>query len=339
MVDCYDRAKILLLYTAQYSNEIASALETHTVRSNKIGAGSSATGIVSGVAGVVGCGALLFPPVAAAGVPLLIASLVFGGGATAAQTGDAAVKYFSEPNKLAEKMVALHGMVLSLLRITEVLSYGLLKHLNVNYSVEHLEEGEEEREGEDDDEIISQRDQLAKEINVLLEKHGVSTTTALKGVVNGGIVATEIAAVGGTAAAAEAAMSTELSSSASVVGRSSRYFGRVGTTAASSARFIPIAGGLLSAACVVVEGRELKKTLSRIREGNPCAMAQQVRTIADELDMLPDSTILAAECRRVFELAEKEKLKKKPTLAKDNSQKQKRDDITIDNVDHGDNQT
>lgn len=54
MVDCYDRAKILLLYTAQYSNEIASALETHTVRSNKIGAGSSATGIVSGVAGVVG---------------------------------------------------------------------------------------------------------------------------------------------------------------------------------------------------------------------------------------------------------------------------------------------
>ena len=167
----------------------------------------------------------------------------------------------------------------------------------------------------------------------------MSTTTALKGVVNGGIVATEIAAVGGTAAAAEAAMSTELSSSASVVGRSSRYFGRVGTTAASSARFIPIAGGLLSAACVVVEGRELKKTLSRIREGNPCAMAQQVRTIADELDMLPDSTILAAECRRVFELAEKEKLKKKPTLAKDNSQKQKRDDITIDNVDHGDNQT
>ena len=333
MVDCYDRAKILLLYTAQYSNEIASALETHTVRSNKIGAGSSATGIVSGVAGVVGCGALLFPPVAAAGVPLLIASLVFGGGATAAQTGDAAVKYFSEPNKLAEKMVALHGMVLSLLRITEVLSYGLLKHLNVNYSVEHLEEGEEEREGEEDDEIISQRGQLAKEINVLLEKHGVSTTTALKGVVNGGIVATEIAAVGGTAAA-EAAMSTSaVASSASVVGRSSRYFGRVGTTAASSARFIPIAGGLLSAACVVVEGRELKKTLSRIREGNPCTMAEQVRSIADELDMLPDSTILAAECRRVFELAEKEKLKKKPTLAKDNSQKQKRE---TDNVDHGD---
>ncbi|KAL7524901.1 hypothetical protein ACHAXR_000764, partial [Thalassiosira sp. AJA248-18] len=108
MVDCYDRAKLLLNYTAQYADEIASALETHTVRSNKIGAGSSATGIVSGITGVVGCGALLFPPVAAVGVPLLIASLVFGGGATAVQSGDAAVKYFSEPNKLAEKMVALH---------------------------------------------------------------------------------------------------------------------------------------------------------------------------------------------------------------------------------------
>ena len=261
---------------------------------------------------------------AAAGVPLLIASLVFGGGATAAQTGDAAVKYFSEPNKLAEKMVALHGMVLSLLRITEVLSYGLLKHLNVNYSVEHLEEGEGE------DEMASQREQLAKEINVLLEKHGVSTTTALKGVVNGGIVATEMAAVGG---AAEAAVSTAAASGASVVGRSSRYFGRVGTTAANSARFIPLAGGLLSAACLVVEGRELKKTMQRIREGNPCAMAEQVRSIADELDMLPDSTILAAECRRVFELAKKEK-SKKATSAKDDSRK--RDDTTIDNVDHGD---
>ena len=41
MVTLYDRAKLLLEYTAQYADEIATALETHTVRSNKIGAGSS----------------------------------------------------------------------------------------------------------------------------------------------------------------------------------------------------------------------------------------------------------------------------------------------------------
>jgi len=196
MVDCYDRAKILLEYTSQYADDISSALETKTARSNKINAGSSATGVISGVAGVVGCGVLLFPPVAAAGVPLLVASLVFGGGATAAQTGDAAAKYFSEPNRLAEKMVALHAMVLSLLRITEVLSYGLLKsHLNVNYSVEHLEveeglsEWEEVIDDVEDDEITTQREELAKEIRGLLEKHGVATTKgmgALQGVVTSG---------------------------------------------------------------------------------------------------------------------------------------------------------
>jgi len=342
MVDCYDRAKLLLVYTAQYADEIASALETHTVRSNKVGAGSSVTGIVSGVAGVVGCGALLFPPVAAVGVPLLIASLVFGGGATAAQTGDAAVKHFSEPNKLAEKMVALHGMVLSLLRITEVLSYGLLKsQCNVNYSVEGYSEGEG---GEDEE--LSQREALKKEINELLEKHGVTTTKAgvgaLRNAVTGSIVATEVAAAGGAAAVAgaEAAISTStLASGASALGRNSRYFGRVGTTAASSARFIPIAGGLLSAACIVVEGKELKRTLSRISEGNPCAKAEQVRSIKEDLDMLPDSSLIADECRHVFEQAQKEKLKKVALAeaSSDVEREQKIDGgLAYENVDQGD---
>eukprot|EP00984_Skeletonema_dohrnii_P006294 scaffold2252_cov129-Skeletonema_dohrnii-CCMP3373.AAC.1 len=158
MVDCYDRAKLLLFFTSQYTDQIAEALEHSTIRSNKIGVGSSATGMVSGMAGVVGCGALLFPPVAAVGIPLLISSLVFGGAATAAQTGDAAVQYFSEPNKLADKMVTLHGMMLSLLRISEVLSYGLLK--------DH-----DDLDGDADD----RRKALADEIHALLEKHGVAT--------------------------------------------------------------------------------------------------------------------------------------------------------------------
>ena len=41
MVDCYDRAKILLEYTSQYADDIAVALESKTALSNKIGAGSS----------------------------------------------------------------------------------------------------------------------------------------------------------------------------------------------------------------------------------------------------------------------------------------------------------
>lgn len=286
MVDCYDRAKLLLLFTSQYTDQIAEALEHSTVRSNKIGVGSSATGMVSGMAGVVGCGALLFPPVAAVGIPLLISSLVFGGAATAAQTGDAAVQYFSEPNKLADKMVALHGMMLSLLRISEVLSYGLLK--------DH-----DDLEGDADD----KRKALAEEISALLEKHGVATkgVKGLSKAVVGGAVVAEVAAAG-----AEISATSIATTGATVAGRSSRFFGRVGTTAASSARFIPIAGGILSAACVVVEGKELKKTVSKINEGNPCAKAEQIRSIRDEIDKFPDSSVIADECRRVFEIAEKE---------------------------------
>ena len=288
MVDCYDRAKLLLLFTSQYTDQIAAALEQSTARSNKIGVGSSATGIVSGMAGVVGCGALLFPPAAAVGIPLLVSSLVFGGAATVAQTGDAAAQHFSEPNKLADKMVTLHAMMLSLLRISEVLSNGLLK------DHDYL-----------DGDVDGKRRVLAEEINALLKKHGVAIATE-------GVKGLSTAMIGGAVAAEAAVAGAELSAtsiattSATVAGRSSRFFGRLGTTAASGARFIPIAGGLLSAACVVVEGKELKKTVARINEGNPCAKAEQIRSIRDEIEKFPDSSIIADDCRRVFEIAEKE---------------------------------
>lgn len=279
LIDCYDRARLLLDFTAQFSDEIASSLESKTVRSNKIGVGSGATNIASGVAGVVGCGALLFPPVAAAGVPLLIASLVFSGGASAVQTGDAAARYFSEPNKLADKMIALHSMALSLLRITEVLSHGLLQNMNATFSAEGF--------GVNAEAETTQRQELRTEINALLYQHGVPT---MNGVVKPATIASDVSAI----------------SAATKVGRSSRYFGRVGTTAASSARFVPIAGGLLSAVSVFYESKELKKTLQQMDAGSPCEKASRVRAIRDELPMLPDSELLSSECRRLLDLAEAE---------------------------------
>lgn len=320
MIDCYDRAKLILTFTSQYTDDIAKALQSRKVTSNKIGASSSATGIVSGITGVVGCGALLFPPVAAVGVPLLIASLVFGGGATAAQTGDALnQKYFSEPRALADKMVSLHGMALSLLRIVEVLSYSLLhNHLNVN---EYLDE--------EDQGSASRRDALANDIRGLLEKHGVVTSVgvgALKTAVVGSAVAAEVA----VAAEASVLSASTLSTGASTVARNSRFFGRIGTTAGASLRFVPVAGGLLSAACIAVEGKELRKTLAQINDGNPCAKAEQILSIRDELNMLPDSSLIAGECHRVFVLAEKQKLKKAALVGSGDEQDMK-DDVT-----HGD---
>ncbi len=281
MIDCYDRAKLLLEYAAEYAEDIASALETNTARSNKIGVGSSASGIVSGVTGVIGCGALFFPPVAVAGVPLLIASFVFGTGATTVSTGDAAVRqYFSEPSRLANKMFALHGMVLSLLRVTDVLRNELFSNgqlLTVSCSRDDVNEIDEEKKEE-------------------------RTQTMVQG---GGDLKTALGNDNGAIDGITAAVSKSPSRS-SVVGRSTRYLGRVCTTASSSISFIPIVGGVLSGASIYFEGRELKRTLSKISEGNPCAKAERVRSIKEQLDMLPDSKSIAAECHRLMEQAHRD---------------------------------
>jgi len=66
---------------------------------------------------------------------------------------------------------------------------------------------------------------------------------------------------------------------------------------------------------MVVEGKELKTTLSRISEGNLSAKADRIRTIREELPHLPDSSLIAEECRRVFELAEKQRRKRSAAAA------------------------
>jgi len=134
VVDSYDRAVIMLRYSAQYVDDVAKALEENTERNNKIGLGSSATGIVSGITGVAAAavhiaaaaaaGAAIMSP---AGPPLLIASIIFGGTAAAASSGSEAVSYYSEPNQLANRVMALHELVNALLKVTVVLNDALTK--------------------------------------------------------------------------------------------------------------------------------------------------------------------------------------------------------------------
>ena len=78
---------------------------------------------MSGVLGIAAAASILTP----AGPPLLIASLVFGGGATSVQMGNEAMNYFSEPNKLADRIIALHGMTLSILRVTSTLRDAMMR--------------------------------------------------------------------------------------------------------------------------------------------------------------------------------------------------------------------
>lgn len=75
MIDLYDRTALLLKYSNQYLDGVAETLEKTKARQNKIGAGGSTAGMVSGALGIAAA-ATIFTP---AGPPLLIASLLFGG--------------------------------------------------------------------------------------------------------------------------------------------------------------------------------------------------------------------------------------------------------------------
>lgn len=110
MLDVYDRALLILQYSSQYIPEVVTSLQQNTKRNNRIGIGSSATGIVSGITGVAAA-ATIWTPV---GPPLLLASILFGGGATAASASSEAVNYRSEPNQMANKIIVLHGMAHSI---------------------------------------------------------------------------------------------------------------------------------------------------------------------------------------------------------------------------------
>ena len=79
-------------------------------------------GVVSGVLGIAAAATLLTP----AGPPLLISSILFGGSATAVQTSFEVRNHFSQTTKLADRVIALHAISKSILRVTTLLHDALL---------------------------------------------------------------------------------------------------------------------------------------------------------------------------------------------------------------------
>ncbi|CAB9503292.1 expressed unknown protein [Seminavis robusta] len=221
MLDVYDRALLVLQYSVGFMEEIATALENQTKRNNQIGLGSSATGFASGIVGVAAAVTIFTP----AGPPLLIASILFGGGATAASAGSEAVNYRSSANKMADTIYALHGMVHSIAGL-------VVDHTTAEAAAAETPEDERPR----------------------LNNTGDNSSTA-----------------------------------------------RNWTRAAANA-IKPLTAGVLSAASVVAEAREMRATLDKINAGNPCAKAEYLRTIAGEIDAFPSTTSLAAVCPSLFDV-------------------------------------
>jgi hypothetical protein len=120
----YDRALLLLRYSAQFALlQVAAQLESTQKTTNSVGLGTSSGRMVSGALGLAGAAAILTP----AGVPLLTASLLFGGTSTAVQVGHGTANYFSEPQKVANRILALHGILVSILVEAHAMRLALLE--------------------------------------------------------------------------------------------------------------------------------------------------------------------------------------------------------------------
>jgi hypothetical protein len=280
LIDCYDRCMLLLKYSSQFSEQIAKALEEQKERQDKVGLASSSVGVLSGVLGIAAAASILTP----AGPPLLIASLFFGGGATTVQTGSEAMNYFSEPRKLADRIIALHGMALSILRVTSTLRDAMLRdHIRTDvYLAEPTETPLKEQVQE----------KIEKNRTAVLAGTNMGRSVAL-----GGVAGVEVAGAG-TASAVAAGAATEMGAVAGATGaRSATAFSRAGTAAARTVRFARFAGGALSAAVLVMEANAIQATLKSIHDGSPCDKASALRRVVQEVDDFPTTVELDDECQ------------------------------------------
>jgi hypothetical protein len=265
MIDLYDRSLLLLKYSSQYIETIATSLEQKKEQQNRIGLGSSGVGMVSGVLGVAAAATILTP----AGPPLLIASLLFGGSASAVQTGSDAMNYFSEPHKLADRIIALQGMLHSILRVTGTLRDAMLR--------DHIRT----------DAYLAENAPLTEQVQKTVQKNRA-------GILAGANMSRSITLGGAASVEAGAVAGAEVS----VIGaRAGTGLSRAGTAAVRTIRFARFAGGALSAAILVMEANAIQNTLKSIRAGNPCDKAATIRKILEELQELPSTTDLDAECQ------------------------------------------
>jgi len=267
IIDLYDRTLILLRYSSQFIDEIASQLEQSKDQQNKVAASSSSVGMVSGALGVAAAAAIYTP----AGIPLLVASLLLGGSATAFQAGTEVRSILSGPNQLADRILALHGMARSILRIISIVRDGLSK---TDEQRDTACGDEEENIGETFVDKKEQRNRRHIMTGIEIGRYSA--------------VGVEIGAVTAAGATAE--------KGAIVASRSARMISRTASNLFKAMRVARFTGGALSAACFCLEASCLADTLKSIREGSPCEKAQLLRLVTDDLQEMPPTSSVHREC-------------------------------------------
>mmetsp|Transcript_1426 Transcript_1426/g.1621 ORF Transcript_1426/g.1621 Transcript_1426/m.1621 type:complete len:847 (+) Transcript_1426:47-2587(+) len=302
MIDCYDRCMLLIQYSMQFVSKIAMCLENQKEQQNKIGLASSSVGVLSGVLGIAAAASILTP----AGPPLLIASLFFGGSASTVQTGSEAMNYFSEPRKLADRIIALHGILRSILRVTNTLRDAMLRdHIRTDvYEAVPIPIKNQMKESlEKNKTAVIAGSNIGRSITLggLAGAEAGAASVVVAGSVAAGEVSVVSGSVVGASAAAGASASATGVSAATGAGaagaRSATALSRAGTAAARTVRFARFAGGALSAAVLVMEANSIQCTLKSIKEGSPCDKAETLRKVRDEIDDFPSTNELDDECQ------------------------------------------
>lgn len=121
MMDTYDRAYTLLQYALPLVENIALALEGIERGENRVALGSSSLGFMSGLLGVAAAVTLFTPVAPIVTAPLASAAFLTSSSSTAVTTQVQLKTFFSQASRLANRIIALHGMCQSIVRIRDIL--------------------------------------------------------------------------------------------------------------------------------------------------------------------------------------------------------------------------
>ena len=340
VVDSYDRAIIVLKYLRQFIDSTCDELEQTAVRDNKIGLGSSATGLVSGVTGLT-VAAIHFAAMSSAvsivaaatvltpvGPPLLLASIALGGTAAAASSGSEAVSYYSEPNQLANRIVALHELVHSLLKVTVTLRDALTRgHIDLDlYLNQNLQSRSSSFRDDETADVVNQRevalscsDETENDVNGCGSSSNGDTmdyndslepgVRAEQSVKPGMRVEPDRPAV--VPDSAEDTILPNLDSSEESNNSKNNRNKTIPSTSTSNirsavtrtctntlkaAQVASAACGVLSVASIILEAKNMTDTVQRMKAGNRHPKVDILRAIQREMDQLPDTCLIAAQC-------------------------------------------
>jgi len=278
LLEVYDRTLLLFQYSSSFWSDITANLEGNTTRHNYMELGSSATGVVAGGLGVVAACALLTP----VGPPLLIASVLFGGSATVASAGSEAVNSSSEPNKMADRILAMFLLVKTISELPTTLTELRAKMIEeiIMDDVQLQQQQQQQDDTKNDDEEHPSNDEDDQ------YKNPTDNIATVPNNNNGRIISTGL--VGRISTSADS-ITTEGGNNTTTT--TSKIMPSVHVTRTITNVVKPLTGGVFSAVSIFTEAREFGKTVTKIQAGSPCEKAEQIRSIS--FDQIPRTDDLA----------------------------------------------